>query len=184
MCGVYCRIVSLLWLNVFLLFEHCCIYFYHSNKTCTSEMVEHESVVSVWSELLVLFEPFLVNSNLGERICCTVTRVNTFLLVWNHKTRNQKGIMATYLLAYLGYQEWKSSEITDDDSTERVIDQNSNKCEIILDSLRKVNKKLLLIILTLLTIILSLMLVRRFMKIRKRRRDRNHVTDKSYNSNC
>lgn len=88
------------------------------------------------------------------------------------------------MLAYLGYQEWKSSEITDDDSTERVIDQNSNKCEIILDSLRKVNKKLLLIILTLLTIILSLMLVRRFMKIRKRRRDRKRVSDKSYNSNC
>lgn len=120
----------------------------------------------------------------GRRICCKVTKVNTFLLVWNRRTRNQKEIMATYLLAYLGYQEWKNSETTDDDSAEQVTDQNSNKCEIILDSLRKVNKKLLLIIITLLAIILLLMLVRRFMKIRKRRRERNYISDKNYNSNC
>lgn len=90
--------------------------------------------------------------------------------------------MATYLLAYFGYQQWKNNE-SPDDTVEIVTDQSSNKCEIILDSLRKVNKKLLLIILTLLTIILLLMILRRFIKIRKHRRNRNYLADKSYDSN-
>lgn len=90
--------------------------------------------------------------------------------------------MATYLLAYFGYQEWKSSETPDDTAVESVTDQSSNKCEIILDSLRKVNKKLLVIVFVLLTVILLLMVIRRFIK-RKHQKDRNYLSDKSYSSN-
>lgn len=92
--------------------------------------------------------------------------------------------MATYLLAYFGYQEWKSSETPDDTAVENVTDQSSNKCEIILDSLRKVNKKLLVIVFILLAVFLLLMIIRRFIKNRKRRRERNLGLDKSYNLNC
>lgn len=92
--------------------------------------------------------------------------------------------MATYLLAYFGYQEWKSSETPDDTAVENVTDQSSNKCEIILDNLRKVNKKLLVIVFILLAVFLLLMIMRRFIKNRKRRRERNLGLDKSYNLNC
>lgn len=87
--------------------------------------------------------------------------------------------MAAYLLAYLGYQEFKSSE-NPDDSPEKVPEQSSNQCEIILDSLRKVNKNLLLIVFILLTVILLLIIVRRMIKIRK---NRNLKQNSDYTSN-
>lgn len=94
--------------------------------------------------------------------------------------------MATYLLAYFGYQEWKNSETPDDDTAgEKVTVQSSNKCESILNILRQVNKKLLVIVFILLTVILLLMIIRRFIKIRKCRRERNlRRPDKDYDSNC
>ena len=92
--------------------------------------------------------------------------------------------MATYLLAYFGYQEWKTSSETPNETVEKVTEQNSNKCEIILDSLRKVNKKLLLLVFILLTIILLLMVLRRFINVRKYRKERNHMLNKNYNLNC
>lgn len=91
--------------------------------------------------------------------------------------------MATYLLAYFGYEQWKSSE-TSNDTVAKVVEPNSNNCEIILDHLRKVNKKLLLIAIILLTIILLLMILKRLIKQQKYRKDQTYRHNISYNSNC
>lgn len=91
--------------------------------------------------------------------------------------------MAAYLLAYFGYEQWKNSE-TPEVSAEKVADDSSNDCEIILDSLRKVNKNLLLVVFILLSIILLLIILRRFFKIRKYRKNRNNRYAKDPISNC
>lgn len=80
--------------------------------------------------------------------------------------------MAAYLLAYFGYQRWKQTETSNE--TEE-IEEDSSERDVTIDSLRKVNKKLLLVVIILLTIILILAVGRRLVKNRILRKNRRTI---------
>lgn len=103
-----------------------------------------------------------------------------------YKSHNVK--MATYLLAYFGYQEWvkETANFTEknNDGERESTTPNLNSCADIITSLRKVNKELLLTVIILLTIILSLVLLKRFVKILKQNREKGCVINKNTNFYC
>lgn len=92
--------------------------------------------------------------------------------------------MVTYLAAYVGYNWWKSDNVTEEaeDSTEVNVQLLSTSDEIV-NNLRKIDKRLLLVLLILLTVIFFMLILTKFVITLRRKTKRGEIICKNCDFN-